>query len=104
MNIYHYDATTGAFCFAGVADESPLEPGVFLIPACATTLAPPKVSESQIAVFRDGGWIVETLPVPEPESMPEPIPATPPVELTPVEKLARTGLTVDELRLLLGLD
>jgi hypothetical protein len=39
---------------------------------------------------------------------PEPAPAPPapaaPVELTPAEKLAAAGLTVDELRELLGLD
>jgi len=36
---------------------------------------------------------------------PEPAPAPPaPVELTPAEKLAASGLTVDELKALLGLD
>ena len=40
----------------------------------------------------------ETLEI---ESRPEP---EPPVELTPAEKLAASGLTVDELKLLLGLD
>jgi hypothetical protein len=35
---------------------------------------------------------------------PEPAPKTPaPVELTPAEKLAASGLTVDELKTLLGL-
>ena len=36
---------------------------------------------------------------PEPASIPEP-----PVELTPAEKLAASGLTVAELKSLLGLD
>ena len=36
---------------------------------------------------------------PEPAPIPEP-----PVELTPAEKLAASGLTVDELKSLLGLD
>lgn len=36
---------------------------------------------------------------------PEPAPEPPaPVELTPAEKLAASGLTVDELKALLGLD
>jgi hypothetical protein len=35
------------------------------------------------------------------ESRPQP---EPPVELTPAEKLAASGLTVDELKELLGLD
>ena len=38
-------------------------------------------------------------------NMPEPAPEPePPVELTPAEKLAASGLTVDELKSLLGLD
>ena len=38
-------------------------------------------------------------------NMPEPAPIPePPVELTPAEKLAASGLTVDELKSLLGLD
>ena len=102
MKIYHYIADTGIFYSEGVADESPLEPGVFLIPAHATTVAPPVVAEPEIAVFKDGAWSVEVLPPPpEPEVALEPIPL---VELTPAEKLARSGLTVAELKELLGLD
>jgi hypothetical protein len=104
MNIYHYIADSGIFYAEGMADKSPLEPGVYLIPAYATTVAPPVVVEPEIAVFKDGAWSVEVLPPPpepEPEPLFEPIPL---VELTPVEKLARSGLTVDELKGLLGLD
>ena len=42
---------------------------------------------------------VEAGNTPEPAPIPEP-----PVELTPAEKLAASGLTVDELKSLLGLD
>lgn len=104
MNIYHYIADSGIFYSEGIADESPLEPGVFLIPAHATTVAPPVVADPEIAVFKDGAWSVEVLPPPpepEPEPLFEPIPL---VELTPAEKLARSGLTVAELKELLGLD
>jgi hypothetical protein len=104
MNIYHYIADTGIFYSKGVADESPLEPGVFLIPAYATTVAPPEVTEPEVAVFRDAEWSVELLPPPsEPEPAPEPVPPAPLVELTPAEKLARSGLSVDELKGLLGI-
>ena len=38
-------------------------------------------------------------------NMPEPAPEPPaPVELTPTEKLAASGLTVEELKTLLGLE
>jgi hypothetical protein len=99
MKTYNYAPDTGIFYAEGVADESPLEPGVFLIPAHATTLKPPRTTLPKVAVFRDGEWSVEVLP-PPPESAPEP---TPLAELTAEEKLAQSGLSVAELKELLGL-
>jgi hypothetical protein len=104
MKTYNYAPDTGIFQTESLADESPLEPGVFLIPAYATTIAPPQVTNPEIAVFKDGEWSVEVLPPPpepEPEPQPEPEPL---VELTPAEKLAASGLTVAELKELLRLE
>jgi len=53
--IYLYDAA-GIFTGIGEADESPLEPGVWLIPAGATMLAPPDFSEKQAAVWTGADW------------------------------------------------
>jgi hypothetical protein len=103
MKTYNYAPDTGIFYAEGLADESPLEPGVFLIPAHATTLKPPKATLPNVAVFKDGKWSIETLPPPPPPPEPVPEPA-PPVPLTPAEKLAQSGLTVAELKELLGLD
>lgn len=63
--IYHYDPATGIFTGADVARESPMEPGVFLVPANSTTNAPPICGENERPVFRDGVWVVEAIPQPE---------------------------------------
>ena len=39
MKIYNYD-DNGFYVGESLADESPLEPGVFLIPGCSTTVEP----------------------------------------------------------------
>jgi len=64
--IYHYDPATGYFTGADMARESPMEPGVFLVPANATMDAPPPFAENQRPVFRNGGWIAEDIPLPPP--------------------------------------
>jgi hypothetical protein len=40
--IYNYDPANGHFLNTGKADPSPLEPGVWLVPAHATTATPPQ--------------------------------------------------------------
>lgn len=71
--IYSYDGPSGEFLMEGEADESPLEPGVFLIPANATTVAPPLHKEGFLRVFRNGDW--GYVPTAEPETPPTEEPA-----------------------------
>jgi hypothetical protein len=59
MNIYSYNSSTGEFVTQSQADESPLEPGVFLMPANATDIAPPSVAARQTVVFVSGQWEVK---------------------------------------------
>lgn len=62
MRVYHYDPATGIYYgSSSEADESPLEPGVFLIPAHATVIPPPEAAEGEQTVFA-GEWRVETIP------------------------------------------
>jgi len=64
----------GYFVGLTTADESPLEPGVFLIPAGAIDAPTPNVPEGQRAKW-NGQWVFEDIPQPEPE--PEPPEPTP---------------------------
>ncbi len=56
MNIHHYDPHTGIYQRSTVADESPLEPGVHLIPAHATTDQLPELGTGEIAVWTGDAW------------------------------------------------
>lgn len=71
MKIYHYDFESGVYLGEGVADPSPLEEGVWLIPAQATEIAPPKISLGKYAAFKDGKWTLHTVLDLEPEQAPE---------------------------------
>lgn len=58
MKIYHYRATNGEFIFESEARRDPLELGRFLVPANATTIAPPTVAPNQVAVWSGSAWTV----------------------------------------------
>jgi hypothetical protein len=66
---------SGYFTNVATADESPLEPGVFLIPGGCIEAPIPTVPEGQRAMW-DGAWVFEDIPQPEPEQEPEPITPT----------------------------
>lgn len=57
--IYNFHPQTGEFINEAPADESPLEPGVILLPAFATTAKPPKPAFREVAVFADGQWHIK---------------------------------------------
>ena len=57
MIIYHYHPITGELTGTGKADADPMQKGNWLIPANATTVAPPKIILSDhFAAFKDGIW------------------------------------------------
>ena len=56
--IYNYEPATGVLVSAADADESPLEPGVYLIPAFATDIEPPQCAAGRVAVFSGEAWAV----------------------------------------------
>jgi hypothetical protein len=75
MLVYNYDYDG---CFIGVseADESPLEPNVYLIPAYATTVEVPQFNEGFIPVWNGESWDIKdiSLEIPKPE---EPVESNP---------------------------
>jgi hypothetical protein len=76
MNIYHYHPETKQFIASGVADQSPLEPGVWLIPAYATNVEPPEAQEGKTIHCLGGEWVyqdvvVEVSEVPTPPTLAE---------------------------------
>ena len=56
--IYNYSPITGEYINQSTADESPLEAGVFLIPANATDTAPPAARAGKARCYRDGAWVL----------------------------------------------
>lgn len=58
MKIYNYDSKSGEYICESTADESPLEPSVYLIPAHATVEVPPQAGTGQVARYKDNGWHV----------------------------------------------
>lgn len=62
----------GYFSGFTTADESPLEAGVFLLPAGAIDTTAPTVPEGKRAKWNNE-WVFEDIPQPEPEPQPKPL-------------------------------
>lgn len=59
----------GYYVGPAIAQRSPLEPGVFLIPGGAVDAAPPVVPQGRRARWSDG-WALEDIPAPESDPAP----------------------------------
>lgn len=71
MLVYQYNPD-GYYIGVDEADESPLEPGVFLVPASSTPEPPPEPQDGKIQRWNGSEWVLEDLP-----EIPPPPPATP---------------------------
>jgi len=63
----------GYFVGTVAAEESPREPGVFLIPGGCIELDPPQVEQGKRYRQEGGVWVAEEMPKPE-QPQPEPVP------------------------------
>ena len=59
MIIYNYDAATKEYAGSENAFESPLEEGVYLIPANATEKQPPQVQQNEAVCFNGQNWEIK---------------------------------------------
>ena len=73
---YSFHPATGVFLGVDFAQESPLEPGVFLLPAGATFVEPPQVPEGKQANWNGESWSVQDIASAPKPSEPEPEPLT----------------------------
>lgn len=60
--IVYQTNSQGVFVGAVEADQSPMEPGVWLIPAGCVEVAPPTIPEGQVAVWANGSWSIVPAP------------------------------------------
>lgn len=73
--VYQYDVA-GVYIGQTIADESPLEPGVFLIPARCVEVAPPEITGDQWPRWNGAKWEMITV-----------VPANDNQPASPVDKL-----------------
>jgi hypothetical protein len=66
MKIYHYHPNSGNYLGHSIADQSPLEENIYLIPAYATSLPPLAAGEGEQNKFDGTAWQVVPIPSPEP--------------------------------------
>ena len=78
----------GYFVGPTVADESPLEPGVYLLPAGAVDVPPPEAPPGHSAQWVDGAWVYAPAA--------HPAPPAPPAPLSPEQTEARALLHIDQ--------
>lgn len=86
QKIYNFHPESKALISETWADESPLEPGVFIVPAFATMIIPPTVPAGKFAAFNGTDWLLldDVGPVPEV------------LEETPAQTIARYEAALDD--------
>lgn len=70
MNVYQTDLD-GVFVGTTAADQDPMDSTNWLIPAGCVETAPPTITDSQLAKWSGTEWVVEDIPVAEPEPKPD---------------------------------
>lgn len=61
MLVYNYHPETKIYWGSEEAFPDPLSEGNYLVPADATTIAPPVLRDGECAVFAGDSWVVQTI-------------------------------------------
>lgn len=80
MLVYNYHPGSKVYLGSNIAEESPLEPGVFGLPAHATFTPPPPIPDGCEAIWNNSSWDVQLIQLQKGEEK-----APPPID--PWEKL-----------------
>ena len=82
--IVYQTRNDGSYVGPVEADESPLEPGVWIIPGGCVEVAPPEIPEGMMAVWQGDQWSLFAVPS---DDQPPPPPVTVPGAITFVQLL-----------------
>ena len=91
MKIVYQTNSDGYFTGPTEADESPLEPGVFVAPAGAVEIAPPSFGPGSAARWVDGVWQIVPAPQPDAAGQSPQVPADPYAILSDLRWQRETG-------------
>ena len=85
MLAYSFDPVTGEYTGPTNAWESPLEPGVYSLPANSTLQEPPAAQEGKFRKWTGAEWELEDIP------QPPPVPPATTEELASAARVERNG-------------
>ncbi len=88
----------GYFTGPVIADESPLEPGVYLVPGGAIDVPPPTVPAGKVALRQGSSWVFVD-PTPQ-APLPEGEPVTPAAQIDALERQYQLARPVREFMLI----
>jgi hypothetical protein len=91
MKTVYQTNNEGYFTGPTEADPSPMEPGVFLIPAGAVEIEPPPVGPDRAARWVNGVWQIVPRPQPDAAEPPPDVPADPYAVLSDLRWRRETG-------------
>lgn len=73
MKVYHFDIITKLLAGVSDAQSNPMQPSEFLIPAFATAVAPPPLTQNEAAKWESDHWIVVPVIIDQETNIQQPV-------------------------------